>query len=129
MSKEVKAGQKYELLRSHGEQLLDVLYVPKIFKTMKFVAYSQTVFKTFLNNYSAYVATAESYEDAALRDKLMSPEFIVNFLFVSDVCCRVAQCSQQVQISSLLPWQYPVYVESLKTDINMMIEIIDGLRH
>ena len=126
ISKLVKSGQVFEVLLDH-KNLLNIFYVPKIFKTMKFVAYSETVFKTFINNYPAYVATMQDIENVGLRDKLMSADFIVNMLFLSDVICRIARCSKQVQLCGLLPWKYPWYIECLKTDLNLLIEIVKGL--
>ena len=128
VSKIVKSGQGFEILLSHKD-LLEVFYVPKVFKTMKFVSYSKTVFKTFLNNYPAYIATLQDNEEAALRDDLMSPEFITDLSFLSDVCSRIAHCSQQVQLCGLLPWKYPGYIESLKTDLKLLREILEGLEH
>ena len=128
VTKESKSGQGYERVLEQSE-LLDTFLVPKLFKTMKFVAYSQRVFYTFQNNYPAYIASSELYEEAGIRDKLMSAGFVCDMLFLADVCGKLAHCSKQVQIAGLLPWKYPCYTECLKTDLNDMIDNIDKLKN
>ena len=128
VTKESKSGQGYDRVLEQSE-LLHTLLVPKLFKTMKFVAYSQRVFHTFQNNYPAYVASSELYEEAGIRDKLMSAGFVSDMLFLSDVCGKLAECSKKVQIAGLLPWKYPCYTENLKTDLSDMISNIDTLKN
>ena len=47
-----KTGNNFELLLSQKD-LVDNFYQPKIFKDMKFVAYSREVFKTFIGDFKA----------------------------------------------------------------------------
>ena len=101
------------------------------------VAYSQSVFDTFINNYNHYIAAAatvtfseddESGLTEALSNKLMTSEFVCDLLFLNDICQILASCSKQVQLSGLLPWEYPVYVSDLKSDLHTMLEQIENFR-
>ena len=68
-----------------------------LLKKIKFVAYSESAFDTFINNYPAYVASSQNLEDdedhenltaTGMRDKLMSYQFVCNLLFLRDVCSQ-----------------------------------------
>ena len=126
-SKEFKWGQNFELLLEFKD-LADVLLVPKIFKDMKMVSHSQSVFKTFLNNYTIYIAAAESSQKDVIKDNLMSLNFVCDLLFLSDVCHQLALCSKRVQLSGLLPWDYPAHVGSLVSIFEEMLQEIENVR-
>ena len=120
-----KIGKGYETLLDY-QDLIDHFLSTKLFKTMKFVAHSKAVFDTFINNYAA---GSEEIENVASREKLMSLEFVSDMLFLSDICCKLADCSKSVQLSNLLPWKYPYYVHELKRDLCSMSDEIKCLRN
>ena len=122
-------GQLYEHLCEY-DNLVDTLLVPKVFKNMKIVSHSQRVFDTFMNNYQLYVAAASASVDfESMRDKLMSQTFVSDFLFLRDVCHKLAICFKLVQLHGLLPWDYPVFVNDLKSKLNIMLEQIESIRN
>lgn len=143
VTKQFKSGKTYESLLEIAYpddpdcNLLTTLLSPKLFKKMKFVAYSRSVFDTFINNYPAYVASAEQLEDDedheylnanGMRDRLMSYQFICDLLFLRDVCSQMAECSTKSQLRGLLPWEYPLIVEDLSSNLNSMLECIGSVR-
>ena len=134
VTKLFKWGQNYELLLDFlnpGEdepKILDNFLAPKLFKGMKFVAYSKSVFETFINNFKVYVAASEKLEDEGIRDQLMSHCFVSDLLFLTDVCSQISLGSTQQQLPGLLPWEYPYYLEDLKDHINSMLSNINGVR-
>ena len=109
-------------------KILDNFLAPKLFKGMKFVAYSKSVFETFINNFKVYVAASEKLEDEGIRDQLMSHCFVSDLLFLTDVCSQISLGSTQQQLPGLLPWEYPYYLEDLKDHINSMLSNINGVR-
>ena len=52
-----KLGNNFEILFSEKE-LCDTFYTPKVFKDMKFVTYSSEVFKTFVNDFKAFISAS-----------------------------------------------------------------------
>lgn len=124
--KAYKWGQGYEALLDNKD-LCDHFYTPKLFKGMKFVAYSDEVFKSFISNYKCYVATSEQFEDATLRDKLMALPFVTHLTFLSDVCWQLSMCSKSVQVSDKLPWKFPVALDQFKSTLTSMLNQLKSL--
>ena len=58
VSSQFKVGQAYEHLRETSV-MLDIFLVPMIFKTMKLLAYSESVLVMNLNNYKLNVGCPE----------------------------------------------------------------------
>ena len=97
---------------------------------MKFVAYSREVFKTFIGDFKALIASLEQLdggEGYILRDKMMDATFIFNMLLLSDVFQILAIASKKVQISSCLPWEYVNGINNLFDTIKRAIYELEQL--
>ena len=80
-----KLGNNFEILFSEKE-ICDTFYTPKVFKDMKFVTYSSEVFKTFVNDFKAFVSASKKIEDNNEIEKKNSNRiFLFNMLFLADV--------------------------------------------
>lgn len=122
-----KFGNNFEVLYSEKE-LCDVFYTPRIFKDMKFVAYSFTVFKSFIADFKALVSSFDKIPDGQnLKTKILDAKFLLNMLFLSDVMNAMATTSKLVQISSNLPWDYFYSIDNLLVHINIMLEDLCSL--
>ena len=103
--------------------------MPKIFKSMKFVAYSSTVFKTFISDFKALVSSMDKIPAGNdLKKKVVHPNFIMSMLFLSDITNVMGTASKVVQISSSLPWDYSRNIDNLLAYINIMLENISSLQ-
>lgn len=61
--KEFNFGKNYDVLVHCAENLNECFYKPKTLKSMKFVAYCETVLITFLNDYKSLVSACENIPD------------------------------------------------------------------
>ena len=123
--KYVKQGKHLEILISFSE-LCDTFYKPKIFKDMKFVAHAQNVFSTFFNYFPAIVATL-SQSDNELRESIMTPDFVLNFLFLQEIISVLASLSKQFQKSNQLPYKYPRVFNAFMINLQVLIDQSDAV--
>ena len=113
-----KFGNNFELLLSEKE-LCNVFYMPKIFKSMKFVAYSSTVFKMFISDFKASVPFMDKIPAGNdLKKSCTSKFYNEHALFIGFIW-------EQLQSSSL-PWDYSRNIDNLLAYINIMLENISS---
>ena len=123
-----KHGNNFELLYSEKESC-EVFYTPKIFKDMKFVAYSSTVFSSFISDFKALASCLEKIADANnLRKKMLNVKFLLNMSLLSDVTKIMSSASKLVQISNNLPWEYFDSIEQVFDQIFIMFEQLNAIK-
>lgn len=118
--KEFSVGKSYEKLLKCSEEFENFFYKPKLFKTMKFAAYSNEIFKTFLGDYKCLVAACKESPDLfTLRDRLLCKTTIFNVLVCADLYFLMSSTSKCVQLVDLLPWEYVSIMENLESQLNI----------
>ena len=117
--KNVSHGKNYETLLEFKD-LSDTFLEPKIFKSMKFISHSLKIFETFDSDFKSLVATLEHVEDSDLRDKVLKLNFILDYLFLFDICKHLTKCSKWVQVTKNLPWNYPHSINNLNSNLISM---------
>ena len=117
-------GKNFEILLEN-KALGEIFLVPRVFKTMKFIGHCSGVFKAFETDFKSIIATLEKTEDFASRDKILSLDFVTDFLFLTDVNNHLSFCSKSVQKSNNLPWDY---TDSVSTLLNAIDSMIDELK-
>lgn len=121
-------GKNFELLFSE-KQLCETFYAPKLFKSMKFVAYSSTVFNSFISDFKALVSCLDKIEDDHnLKEKLLNVEFLFNMLFLSDITELICSASKLVQISNNLPWDYSDSIQHAFDQIFIMFDELNTIK-
>lgn len=126
--KQFNYGSKYEALLKCSEGFSDFFYKPKMFKSMKFVAYSKDVFKTFLGDYKFLVSACEQDPELfSLRDKLLTKSSMFNVLLLADTYDILSKLSKQVQSCENLPWEYLQQMENLGTHLDIYLRYINSL--
>ena len=76
------------------KNISDHFLTPKIFKFMKFVGHCPSVMKSFGSNFASIVAILEKLntpETEALQEIILSFDFILDYLFMSDVMSQFNQ--------------------------------------
>ena len=101
---------------SHGKHFMELLsqenisdhfLTPKIFKFMKFVSNCSSVIKLFGSNFASIVSTLDKLntpETEAFQETILSFDFVLDHLLMSDVMSHLINCSRTVQQSSVLTW-------------------------
>ena len=122
-----KLGNNFEILFSEKE-LCDTFYTPKVFKDMKFVTYSSEVFKTFVNDFKAFISASKKIEDNnEIGKKISNKKFLFNMLFLADINTFLANFSKMVQKSSNLPWEYSNSLDYAMGQLDIMLnEVLDA---
>ena len=117
-----KVGNNFEILFSEKE-VCDTFYTPKVFKDMKFVTYSAEVFKTFVNDFKAFVSASKKIEDnSGIEKKILNERFILHMLLLADINTFLAKFSKMVQKSSNLPWDYSNSLDYVMGQLNVMLD-------
>ena len=76
---------------------LEIFYTPKVFKDMKFVTYSAEIFKTFVNDFKAFVSASKKIEDdGGIEKKISNKRFLMHMLFLADINTFLAKFSKMV---------------------------------
>lgn len=97
--KEFPTGKKYELLFESSKEFQEYFYRPKMFKTMKFASYSQSVFLTFLGDYRTLVSASEKcLQSFTLRDKLLSKSNVFTILLLADIYSILSHFSKECNL-------------------------------
>ena len=113
--KYISYGHAYlELLGN--KDLSETFLTPKIFKTMKFVGHSASIFTCFESDFESIIATLtkiNNEESVGLLENILRVEFVLDFLFIKDIMSHLSKCSKDVQISCSLPWDFPNKINSL----------------
>ena len=76
---------------------------------MKFVGHCSSVLKCFKSDFKSIVSTLsklDSEEGLGLQEKILRLDFILDYLFMSDIMFHLTVCSKQVQSSFNLPWEF-----------------------
>ena len=67
---------------------------------MKFVTYSAEIFKTFVNDFEAFVSASKKIEDdGGIEKKILNKRFLMHMLFLADINTFLAKFSKMVQKS------------------------------
>lgn len=128
--KEFHSGKGFELLSENATNFDEILYKPKVFKTMKFISLCEIVFKTFLNDFKALVASCESNPVLfSLRDWLMITINIFNILATatSVIYSAFSAASKNVLSKDNLPWDYTNTIHYLQSCLEIMKSSFDTL--
>ena len=70
--------------------------------------------KLFRSNFASIVSTPEklnSHETETLQETILGLNFILDYLFMSDVMSHLTNCTKTVQQSSTLLWIYPETID------------------
>lgn len=126
--KNFSSGKSFEVLLKCSEQFPGFFYRPKLFKTMKFSAHCETVFKTFLADYKTLISACEQDPDGfVLQEKLMNKLTLINILALADICSALGKTSRKVQETNHMPWEYTSCIKSLTSSLEIMKRYFDEL--
>ncbi len=92
---------------------------------MKFVGHCMSVLKCFESDFKSIVSTLskiDTEEGLGLQEKILRLDFILDYLFMSDIMFHLTICSKQVQSSSNLPWEFPKAIDSLIQTLNACLD-------
>ena len=92
---------------------------------MKFVGHCSSVLKCFKSDFMSIVSTLsklDSEEGLGLQEKILRLDFILDYLFMSDIMFHLTICSKQVQSSFSLPWEFTKAIDSLIKTLNSCLD-------